>query len=188
MKKYSKLLIAATLCVAGSANAAVLSSEVADNAYISVGGYDIAWAAPCAGIDPSCGAIDLSVQSAYGWGLMDSVLWNDLGLSASSFIFEGANMSDGVDTGGNGNEARYFDFDLGDIAVAAAWFSPTYNHIDYSDGVNGSLWFSDILGCNTCESFVVRQSASVAEPTTIALMAMGLAGIGFTRRKAALKK
>lgn len=184
-----KLLIAGSfLGMLLSANAhAILMTEVSENAYISVGGYDIAWAAPCAAVSPSCGAIDLSYQSQFGWGLMEEDLFQQLNISAYDFAFDGANV-DAV-TGNNYDEisgaslAHQIYAVPNDVAVAAPWFSNAHNHVDWGNGVDGLWSFSDNNGVSYSESLVVR--ASVPEPSTLALLGLGLVGLGFSRKKKA---
>jgi hypothetical protein len=185
--------ILATIGVLGalvSTNAsAVLMSEVADNAYISVGGYDIAWANPCAANSPSCGVIDLSYQSQFGWGLMSEGLFNQLGISAQSFVFDGANVD--YASGNNLDEASGANVHhgglvglQGDVAVAAPWFSNVHLHIDYNDGFNGLWSFADNNGGALNEALVVRVSRA-PEPSVLALLALGVIGVGFARKKKA---
>ena len=68
-----KLLLLGSLTLfALSARATIFTGPVADDAYVTFGGYDLAWASPCSDgiLEPSCGAIDMSEQSAYGWQVM----------------------------------------------------------------------------------------------------------------------
>ena len=163
MKKLVSLLMALTF--ATSANA-ILMTEVSDNAYITVDGYDIAWAAPCALVTPSCGPVDLSYQSQFGWEAMSSTLFNQLGITASDFMFEGANVD--AFTGNNLDEISGATLaqnpSLGDIAVAAPWFSNNYLHVDWINGDAGLWSFSDNNGVDYGESLVVRVSQNQPIP------------------------
>ena len=75
-----KLLLLGSLTLfALSARATIFTGPVADDAYVTFGGYDLAWASPCSDgiLEPSCGAIDMSEQSAYGWQVIANVDGHD---------------------------------------------------------------------------------------------------------------
>ena len=190
---FKKILIAAIafLGLNSLTSAAVLQSEVASNAYITKGGYDIAWASPCAAVSPSCGAIDLSYQSQFGWELMTLDVWNAIGgVLATDFVFDGANVD--YATGNNLDEASGAMVAAtnsaltGDIAAAAPWFSNSYTHIDWSNGYDGSWSGLDFNFDNFswAEGLVVRQASAVPVPAAVWLFGSGLMGlIGFSRRR-----
>ena len=176
------------LAASGLANAGIIFSEVSDNAYITVDGYDIAWAGPCAVTDPSCGALDFSYQAQFGWRAMDSVLFAQLGISAWDFVFAGANVD--YFTGNNLDELSGASVSAlsgtlpdNDVAVAAPWFASSHNHIDWSDGSNGLWSFSDINNEGWYDSLAVRASTQIPEPSTLAVFALGLMGLASRKFK-----
>jgi len=184
--KYLKAAFAGLiLSISGFANATVLNTEVADNAYITVGGYDVAWAGPCAVAQNSCGPLDFSYQTQFGWEAMSSTLFDQLNISAFDFIFDGANVDSF--TGNNLDELSGASVSqnpfIGDIAVAAPWFASIHTHVDWANGVNNQWSFSDMNNASYFDSLAVRVSANndIPEPSTIAIF--GLALIALAARK-----
>jgi hypothetical protein len=194
MLRKSLILAIAIFGFSCHATAAVLETEVASNAYITKGNYQIAWAAPCAAVNPSCGAIDLSYQAQFGWQLMTLDIWNEIGgVDATDFVFAGANVD--FATGNNLDEATGATVHIsdsrltGDIAVAAPWFSNSHLHIDWMDGADGHWSGLDfnLTGYSTAEGLVVRASA-VPLPAAVWLLGSGLLGlVGFSKRKKAVE-
>lgn len=194
-----KILLAGILSVSalsmfgvGVANALPLQTPVPTNAYITKGGYDVAWAAPCAAVSPSCGPIDLTYQSQFGWQIMSSALFTQLAISAFDFVVTGGNVD--YATGNNLDEvsgawlaAVSNPFPGGDVAIASPYFSTAHYHADWWDGT-GNYWYP-ITGAALSETLVVRQSQGnvVPEPSTFLLLAGGLSGLGImgwrSRRK-----
>lgn len=153
-------------------NATIFTGPVADDAYVTFGGYDLAWASPCSDgqLERSCSAIDMTEQSAYGWQVMTSDLFSLLGISASTFLvdYSSANTQS---YGGN------------NYAKATGWFSNTWTHIDVSDGINGYWSFADTVESSWYETITYRVSASVPEPSSVILFLLGLASLTYARRK-----
>ena len=187
IKMLKAALLGLALSVSGFTNAALLLTEVSDNAYITVGGYDIAWISP---LSSNSSTIDLSYQSQFGWSIMSKAIYDEIGgLTSSDFSFDGANVD--YVTGNNLDEISGANVQyavapapLFDVAVATPWFSTTYTHIDWGQGTIGAWsladWESPLSCPNTCnETLAVRVShvESVPEPSTLAIFALGFMGL-----------
>ena len=171
----------ASMGLAGTANATV-NLPVPSNAYITIGGLDWAWAAPCGAVN-SCGDITLAYQGGQGWRLPTAAEFA-IHPVATDFVFAGANVplggSDGV---GNKFQAGSPG---GAAACAAAYFSTAHTHCDWSDGLAGN-WYNPSIpgGQGVPETLVVRFNAggAVPEPATWALMITGFGLVGATLRR-----
>jgi hypothetical protein len=190
MKKLVALLAVAVVSVVAvpGAQAALLNAPVPGNAYITHGGLDWAWAAPCP--EPNalgCGngridMIDLSYQSAFGWRLPTAVELIAAPL-ATDFIFAGANVPlGGVDPVSGASFLAVNGNLTGDAACAAPYFGTTYRHCDWQAGLGQPLgpWAGMTGALGIAEQLVVRR---VPEPGTLAVLCTGLAALGLRRRR-----
>lgn len=169
--------------VALQAQALPVNIPVPTNALITQAGLDWAWAAPCAPTGSSCGVIDLSFQSAFGWRLPTAaeVLNHPL---ATDFVLAGANVPLG---GSDPNGARFgAGSPGGDAACAAPYFSTRHRHCDWRNGVS-NFWAGLPSTRFFYESLVVRRAQAAPEPGTLAMFGLGLAGFGFARRRKGCK-
>ncbi|MEN7343267.1 MAG: PEP-CTERM sorting domain-containing protein [Pseudomonadota bacterium] len=194
MKKV--LLTLAALAFSASSHA-VLMTEVSDNAYITVEGYDIAWVAPVSQ-NPSYywQPVDYSYQSQFGWAPITEEIYNIIGgLDAFDFTGVGYNAAwNGSSHRDNDSGARASGSGLAaglSIAVATPWFSNQHFHIDFSQAIGGNAWSGlDFEGsscpsaCNESLAYRISGSAvAVPAPATLLLLGLGLLSLGFTRRK-----
>ena len=164
--------------LAGPAGALPLNIPVPANATIIHNGLVWSWAGPCNPVSPSCGVIDLTFQSQFGWRLATAqeIVNHPL---ATDFRFPGANVPLG---GSDPNGAVFLGASPGgDAACSAPYFSTAHSHCDWSDGVN-NFWAGLPGTLGTWEGLVVR---AIPEPSTALLLASGLAAIAVGRRRRA---
>lgn len=175
------LVLLGLLSSVTAASAALIDSAVPDNAYISIGNYDVAWISP---VDEGY-YVDMSYQSQFGWQIMTRDIFDLLGIDAYDFVVDGGNVD--YATGNNYDEisGARLAHDIytvgGDLAIAVPYFSNVYRHADWGNGVDG-LW--NFTGDSfILETLAFRETAPVPEPSTFLLFGGGLLGLGYLGRK-----
>lgn len=160
--------MAASAAFAGAPAVAQINAPVPTSNYITFGGNDWAWAAPCNPVQPSCGVVDLTYQGTQGWRIAVAA---DFATGPTAADFGPA----------------------GSFACASAWFSTVHTHCDYNDGVNFFIYNHPLNvapGANTLETWVIRSGmgGAVPEPSAWALLIIGfgIVGAGMRSRKSAV--
>lgn len=188
--KFKSLLFAALVAfgLASTASASIINAPVPSNAYITIGGLDWAWANP---LPADSGTFDLSYQSQFGWRIPTAAELLSAPL-ATDFLFAGANVPfNGVDpvSGAffSATNSAYTDAASAG-AVASPYFSTTYSHADWQDGLGQTYgpWAGMPGAAGFADQLVVRGLSAVPEPSTLISAAVaGLFGVAVARRRRA---
>ena len=153
------------------ADAALIDAPLPKNAYITHNGFEWAWAFPL----PPNADFDLSYQRSHGWRIPGRWLLR-IAPRATDFLFAGANVPlGGIDP----VSGAYFTTGNAaldnDGAVAVPYFSKTYVHADWHDGLGQTYgpWWGMPEAPGFGEQLVVRCSVTNPEPSSIALLGLG---------------
>jgi hypothetical protein len=197
------LVCALPALLAASAHAAPLvEAPLPDSAYVTKNGYQWAWMFAVAPDGSYAGFLpDMGYQASLGWRLPTRTELDLWAPTPSDFLFPGANVPLG---GPDPVSDAWFAYPTaalsGPGACASAYFVDRdgYNHCDWGNGPgvgeywdgtglvdlslpwwNSSAWAT--AGSPTwAETLAVRR---IAEPATVSLLGLGLAGIGAMRRR-----
>jgi hypothetical protein len=162
--RISTIVSAALLAFSGSSFAAgaTLGQEPPADLIVSAGGMEWVYAGPCAGADPTCGAVQLH----HGFEFASDDQWNASFASLSELATAFAGK------------------------CAAPYFNVAHNHCDFGDLSQGYVWHSPLApdaghrDHMAAETFLVRGSVNaVPEPETYALMLAGLSAVGWVARR-----
>lgn len=169
-------LAISALFFASMGNAATINSPVPTANYITFQGVDWAWANPCAPNQPSCGVVDMSYQSQFGWRLPTV-----------------EEISNAVEAAGGSSLWAALFGTAQKFACASAYFSSVYQHCDYGDATAGYIynWSGGQPPNLAEETFVLRGAVGpvippVPVPAALPLLVTGVGAlVAFSRRRKA---
>lgn len=171
IKSTLTFLFAILLFASNSANAGFITSDLAEDTYISYGGYDWTWAAPVnttnfEGLNPTNNEWVMNV-------------FEDPSAHSGWMFIEGAEL-----------EQLFSELTLahfqnnGEIIQSVAYWNSHFTHVDIFDFDNKSgVKSPDGSVFNYFDTFYVRASvANVPEPTTLLIFGAGLLGLGIRKK------
>jgi hypothetical protein len=188
-----KLLVGVAMLAgnAAIAQAQIINAPVPANAYITRNGLDWAWASPVPGAD-------LTFQAGQGWRIPTALELQSAPL-ATDFLFAGGNVPfNGTDpVSGARFQATNAAYTSAASAGACAtpYFSGTYKHCDWQDGLGQPFgpWTGMPGATGPSEQLVVRgalapvvvQQIPTLGPEGLTLLSLGLAlaGLFVARRR-----
>ena len=131
--------------------------------------------------------IDFSVTSSSVGGTIGSLLGGEYvdGQFSThtpySFNYDGASVTSWLHSGSNTFDWWTFDSVSSNISYFFGWDSGNVN-----DPAMGAWWTANDIGLHGASNVTVT-ATSVPEPATIALLGLGLFGIGFAKRKSRIQ-